>query len=66
MSLMKEYDLPVHIFRLPGIYGPGRSICEKIKINQFVIKKESLFSRVYAKDIAYAIQTSINLHQARF
>ena len=60
MSLMKEYDLPVHIFRLPGIYGPGRSICEKIKINQFVIKKEDhYFSRVYAKDIAYAIQTSI-------
>ena len=61
MRLMKEYDLPVHIFRLPGIYGPGRSICEKIKTNQFVIKKEDhYFSRVHAKDIASAIQTSID------
>ena len=60
MSLLKEYNLPVHIFRLPGIYGPGRSICEKIKTNQFVIKKEDhYFSRVHAKDIAYAIQASI-------
>ena len=61
MSLLKEYNLPVHIFRLPGIYGPGRSICEKIKTNQSVIKKEGhYFSRVYAEDIAYAIQASIN------
>ncbi len=61
MTLLKEYNLPVHIFRLPGIYGPGRSICEKIKTNQFVIKKEDhYFSRVHAKDIAYAIQASIN------
>ena len=61
MTLLKEYNLPVHIFRLPGIYGHGRSICEKIKTNQFVIKKEDhYFSRVHAKDIAYAIQASIN------
>ena len=61
MSLLKEYNLPVHIFRLPGIYGPGRSICEKIKTNQFVIKKEDhYFSRVHAKDIACAIQASIH------
>ena len=61
MTLLDEYNLPVHIFRLPGIYGPGRSICEKIKINQFVIKKEDhYFSRIHAKDIAYAIKASIN------
>lgn len=61
MSLLKEYNLPVHIFRLPGIYGPGRSICEKIKTNQYVIKKEDhFFSRVHAEDIAFAIQASIN------
>ena len=61
MSLLKEYNLPVHIFRLPGIYGPGRSICEKIKKNQFIIKKEDhYFSRVHVKDIAYAIQASID------
>ena len=61
MSLLKEYNLPVHIFRLPGIYGPGRSICEKIKINQSVIKKKDhYFSRVHAKDIACAIQASIH------
>lgn len=61
LSLFREYNLPVHIFRLPGIYGPGRSICEKIKKNQFVIKKKDhYFSRVHAKDIACAIQASIH------
>ena len=61
MSLLKECNLPVHIFRLPGIYGPGRSVCEKIKKNQFIIEKEDhYFSRVYVKDIAYAIQASID------
>ena len=61
LSLFREYNLPVHIFRLPGIYGPGRSICEKIKKNQLVIKKEDhYFSRVHAKDIACAIQASIH------
>ena len=31
LKLFKQHALPVHIFRLPGIYGPGRSIFERLQ-----------------------------------
>ena len=38
--------LPVQIFRLPGIYGPGRSTFEAIKNKKIrVIFKNQVFSR---------------------
>ena len=50
-------DLPLQIFRLPGIYGPGRSTLEAIKTKKIkVIHKEyQVFSRVHVADIANAI-----------
>ena len=60
MNLFKKLNIPVHIFRLPGIYGPGRSIVEKLKKNNLVIRKKNhFFSRIYVDDIAKAIITSI-------
>ena len=50
-------DLPIQIFRLPGIYGPGRSTLEAIKNKTIkVIHKENqVFSRIHVADIANAI-----------
>ena len=50
-------DLPVQIFRLPGIYGPGRSTFEAIKNQKFrvISKKDQVFSRIHVADIANAI-----------
>ena len=50
-------NLPIQIFRLPGIYGPGRSTFESIfKKNIKVIHKPNqVFSRVHVADIANAI-----------
>ena len=50
-------NLPIQIFRLPGIYGPGRSTLEAIKTKKIkVIHKENqVFSRVHVADIANAI-----------
>ena len=50
-------SLPTQIFRLPGIYGPGRSTLDSIlKKNITVIfKKDQVFSRVHVSDIANAI-----------
>ena len=52
-----ESGLPVQIFRLPGIYGPGRSTFEAIKNKKIrVISKENqVFSRIHVADIANAI-----------
>jgi nucleoside-diphosphate-sugar epimerase len=52
-----ESGLPVQIFRLPGIYGPGRSTFEAIKNKNIrvISKKNQIFSRVHVADITHAI-----------
>tara|TARA_A100001388_G_scaffold272880_1_gene253892 strand:- start:322 stop:1200 length:879 start_codon:yes stop_codon:yes gene_type:complete len=49
--------LPVQIFRLPGIYGPGRSTFEAIKYKKIRVihKKDQVFSRIHVGDITNAI-----------
>ena len=50
-------NLPIQIFRLPGIYGPGRSTLESIKNKKIKIihKENQIFSRIHVADIANAI-----------
>ena len=50
-------SLPTQIFRLPGIYGPGRSTLDSIlkKNIKVIFKKDQVFSRVHVADIASAI-----------
>jgi len=49
--------LPVQIFRLPGIYGPGRSTFEAIRNKKIrvISKKDQVFSRIHVADITNAI-----------
>ena len=66
-----ESDLPVQIFRLPGIYGPGRSTFEAIKNKKIrvIYKKNQVFSRIHVADITNAIlfllqnKDSLKFHQ---
>ena len=50
-------NLPIQIFRLPGIYGPGRSALDSIKNKKIKIihKENQIFSRIHVADIANAI-----------
>ena len=52
-----ESGLPVQIFRLPGIYGPGRSTFEAIRSKKIrvISKKNQVFSRIHVADITNAI-----------
>ena len=52
-----ESGLPVQIFRLPGIYGPGRSTFEAIKNKKIriIFKEDQVFSRIHVADITNAI-----------
>jgi nucleoside-diphosphate-sugar epimerase len=54
--------LPLHIFRLAGIYGPGRNAFESLKSGkaQRVIKEGQIFSRIHVEDIAGVLLASIN------
>lgn len=56
------HDLPLHIFRLPGIYGPGRNQLESIlsgKARQ-VMRPGQVFSRIHVDDLARALRASID------
>lgn len=54
-------DLPVHIFRLAGIYGPGRGPFAKIRNGtaRRIIKKNQVFSRIHVADIAQVLMASM-------
>jgi uncharacterized protein YbjT (DUF2867 family) len=53
--------LPLHIFRLAGIYGPGRGPFEKVRQGtaRRIIKPGQVFSRIHVEDIAQVLEASI-------
>lgn len=53
--------LPLHIFRLAGIYGPGRGPFEKVRDGtaRRILKPGQVFSRIHVDDIANALAASI-------
>lgn len=55
-------DLPLHIFRLAGIYGPGRGPFAKVRNGtaRRIIKPGQVFSRTHVADIARVLMASIN------
>ncbi|MBF0166282.1 MAG: SDR family oxidoreductase [Alphaproteobacteria bacterium] len=61
LSLWHNYKRPVHIFRLAGIYGPGRSAIEQIRAGRArrILKPGQLFSRIHVEDISGALLASL-------
>ncbi len=53
--------LPLHIFRLAGIYGPGRGPFEKVRDGtaRRILKPGQVFSRIHVDDIAGALAASM-------
>ena len=53
--------LPLHIFRLAGIYGPGRGPFEKVRQGSArrIVKPGQVFSRTHVADIAQVLAASI-------
>lgn len=60
MGLFHEYGLPVHIFRLAGIYGPGRSAFDKLRDGSArrIVKPGQVFSRIHVDDIVQVLRAS--------
>ena len=56
-------NLPLHIFRLAGIYGAGRSPLDKIRSGkaQLINKPGQFFSRIHVEDIAQVLKASIEM-----
>ncbi|MGV8995730.1 MAG: SDR family oxidoreductase [Parvibaculaceae bacterium] len=57
----RSLGLPLHIFRLAGIYGPGRNQLETMRTGSArrIIKKGQIFSRTHVDDIAQVLAASI-------
>lgn len=53
--------LPLHIFRLAGIYGPGRGPFAKVRAGtaRRIVKPGQVFSRIHVEDIAQVLEASI-------
>ena len=53
--------LPLHIFRLAGIYGPGRGPFAKVRAGtaRRIIKKGQVFSRIHVEDIGQVLEASL-------
>lgn len=60
-SFAEELNVPLAIFRLSGIYGPGRNTfinIEKGKARRLV-KKDQVFNRIHREDIGSAVSLAI-------
>ena len=53
--------LPVHLFRLAGIYGPGRSVLDQARAGtaRRIEKPGQMFSRIHVDDIASIVRASM-------
>lgn len=60
-SQWQATGLPVHVFRLAGIYGPGRGPFEKVRDGtaRRILKPGQFFSRTHVEDIAQVLEASI-------
>ena len=61
-----KVGVPLVIFRLPGIYGPGRSAIDTVRAGtaKRIVKKGQVFSRMHVDDIAAALARSIETPDA--
>lgn len=65
LSFAKAYELPLHIFRLAGIYGPGRNALDRLQQEKSysIYKEGHFFSRIHVEDIASVLLASMHLGQ---
>jgi hypothetical protein len=61
LALGEEIERPAQVFRLAGIYGPGRSALDKLRSGtaRRVIKPGQVFNRIHVEDIASVLEASI-------
>ena len=62
LKLYQTKALPLHIFRLAGIYGPGRSALDSIRagIARRIEKPGHAFNRIHVDDIVQTLMASMN------
>ena len=61
LALEAAHGVPIHIFRLAGIYGPGRSALDQVRagIAKRIDKPDHVFSRIHVDDISGVLLASM-------
>ena len=61
LDLWHDRGVPVHIFRLAAIYGPGRSAFDALRIGtaRRICKPGQVFSRIHVEDLASVLIASM-------
>jgi len=61
IDLWLTHGVPVHLFRLAGIYGPGRNALETVRQGRArrIVKPGQVFSRIHVDDIAAVLLASM-------
>lgn len=61
LALWRDHGVPVHLFRLPGIYGPGRSAIDALRAGtaRRIDKPGQVFCRIHVDDIGGALLASM-------
>lgn len=61
LELGRAHGIPMHLFRLAGIYGPGRNALETVRSGRArrVVKPDQVFSRIHRDDIAQVLRASM-------
>jgi nucleoside-diphosphate-sugar epimerase len=61
LDLWRTRNVPVHLFRLAGIYGPGRNPFDALRAGaaRRIDKPDHVFSRIHVDDIAQVLMASI-------
>lgn len=61
LALWRDRGVPAHVFRLAGIYGPGRSALDQVRAGtaKRIDKPGQIFSRIHVDDIAAVLEASI-------
>ncbi|MDE0060575.1 MAG: SDR family oxidoreductase [Defluviicoccus sp.] len=61
LAFGEAQGVPVQIFRLAGIYGPGRSALDRLRAGtaRRIVKPGHVFCRIHVADIAQALRASI-------
>ncbi|XP_040376132.1 uncharacterized protein LOC102719442 isoform X2 [Oryza brachyantha] len=72
LNVMDDLDLSAFIFRLGGIYGPGRSAVDTIAKSKSLSQRQKLreskqyTTRIHVADIYQAVLASMSIRSARF
>ena len=66
LQVGRGMGLTVTVFRLPGIYGPGRSTLDRVRTGQArrIVAPGQVFSRIHVDDLAAGLEASIRRPRA--